>query len=304
MLDPRLLYSLDPEVRETLRDVEPVLIHHFDGYMDAGAAGKTVAETLLAELPHEVLAEFDIDQLHDYRSRRPVATFDRNTWESVKDFSLRLYKMEDLSGHPFLLLNGPEPDSQWNRFLAAVMQLSTQLNVRLLLSGQGAPIAVPHTRPTLIHTHATDPSLATGNPSWLERVDVPAGMSAMVEVRAGESGHTAIGFVAHVPHYLAQTSFYQAALAIMRRFADRGGLDLPASALSDLVEANIASIDAELMSDEELPELVRALEEQYEKLARVPTENLPSADEIGAAVEAYLAEQENPQEPGDAGFGS
>ncbi|WP_028708341.1 PAC2 family protein [Propionicicella superfundia] len=302
MLDPRLLYSLDPEVWDSMRGLEPVLIHYLDGYMDAGTAGRTVAETLLAELDNEVLVDFDVDQLHDYRSRRPIATFDTNRWEGVKDYTLRLYKMTDLSGQPFLLLNGPEPDSQWNRFIEAVLQLAERLGVRMLLSGHGVPIAVPHTRPTLIHTHASDPSLATGNPAWLDRVEVPAGISAVIEYRAGLEGRTAVGYVAHVPHYLAQTSFYQASVALMRRFAERGGLDLPVHELESLVASNLASIDAELSSDNELPQLVRALEEQYEKLARVSPENLPSADEIGAAVEAYLAEQEKPQDPGDAGF--
>lgn len=304
MLDPRFLYSLDPEVLESLRGVEPVFIHLFDGYMDAAAAGRTVAETLLSELEHEVLVEFDVDQLHDYRSRRPIAAFDVNTWSSIEDYTLRLYRMTDLSGHPFLLLNGPEPDSQWNRFIEAVLQLLDTLKVQLLLTGSGVPMAVPHTRPTLIHTHATDPALATGNPAWIGRVDVPAGISSVLEYRSGQAGHTAIGFIAQVPHYLAHTPFHQAAVALMRRFADRGGLDLPVAHLEEMMSANNANIDAEMMSDDELPEIVRSLEEQYERLARVPSENLPSADEIGAAVEAYLAEQEKPQDPGDAQFGN
>jgi hypothetical protein len=304
MQDPRLLYTIDPVVRESLRELTPVLVHLCDGYMDAGAAGRTVAETMLAELEHEVLVEFDVDQLHDYRSRRPTATFDTDTWTGVQDFVLRIEVVTDLSGHRFLLLHGPEPDTQWNRFIAAVLEVCRELGVETLLTGHGVPVAVPHTRPTLITTHATDRSLATGNPSWIDRIDVPAGISGVLEYRAGEAGLTAIGFVAHVPHYLAQSTFHQAAVAIMRRFAERAALDLPAGVLEELVSTNNASIDAEVMADNDLPALVHALEEQYEKVARVPSENLPSADEIGAAVEAYLAEQEKPQDPGDAAFGS
>lgn len=298
------MYTIDPVVRESLRELTPVLVHLCDGYMDAGAAGRTVAETMLAELEHEVLVEFDVDQLHDYRSRRPTATFDTDTWTGVQDFVLRIEVVTDLSGHRFLLLHGPEPDTQWNRFIAAVLEVCRELGVETLLTGHGVPVAVPHTRPTLITTHATDRSLATGNPSWIDRIDVPAGISGVLEYRAGEAGLTAIGFVAHVPHYLAQSTFHQAAVAIMRRFAERAALDLPAGVLEELVSTNNASIDAEVMADNDLPALVHALEEQYEKVARVPSENLPSADEIGAAVEAYLAEQEKPQDPGDAAFGS
>lgn len=303
MLDPRLLYSFDPGIWESLRGDKPALIHYFDGYMDAGAAGRMVAETLLAELDHEVVVEFDVDQLHDYRSRRPVLTFDTDRWDAIKDFSLRMYSVRDLGGRRFLLLHGPEPDSQWNRFTEAVIGLMQRLNVRLIVNAYGAPVAVPHTRPTIIHTHASDSSLVVANPDWIERVEVPAGISAVLEYHAARAGHTVLGFVAHVPHYLAQTNFYQASAALMRRMAERAELDLPVHALDELVSANLSGIDAEVNADNELPALVRALEDQYEQFARTSSQDVPSADEIGAAVEAFLAEQEKPQDPGDAGFG-
>ncbi len=302
MLDPRLLYTFDPEKWDSLRGEEPVLFHYFDGYMDAGSAGRHVAETMLAELEHEVLVEFDLDQLHDYRSRRPILTFNVDHWEEIKDYSLRIYKVRDLAGRPFLLLNGPEPDSQWNRFIEAVLQLTERLSVRTIFNGYGVPVAVPHTRPTIIHTHASDSSLVSANPAWIERVEVPAGISSVLEYQAAREGREVIGLVAHVPHYLAQTSFYQAAAALMRRFAERSSLELPTHALDELVAANLSGINAEVNADNELPDLVRALEDQYEQFARVSPEDVPSADEIGAAVEAFLAEQDKPQDPGDAGF--
>ena len=39
--------------------------------VDAGQAGRLAAEHLLATLPHRVLVRFDVDQLYDYRARRP-----------------------------------------------------------------------------------------------------------------------------------------------------------------------------------------------------------------------------------------
>lgn len=302
MLDPRLLYSFDPAMWDSLRGERPVLFHYLDGYMDAGAAGRTVAETMLAELEHEVLVEFDIDQLHDYRSRRPVLTFDTDHWDDIKGYTLRIYKVRDLVGRAFLLLNGPEPDSQWNRFIEAVLQITERLDVPTIYNAYGVPVAVPHTRPTVIHTHASDSSLVSSNPSWIERVEVPAGASSVLEYQAAREGREVIGLVAHVPHYLAQTSFYQASAALMRRLSERSGLELPTHALDELVPANLSGISAEVNADNELPELVRALEDQYEQFARLEPEEVPSADEIGAAVEAFLAEQDKPQDPGDAGF--
>lgn len=303
MLDPRTLYSFDPDVWATLQGRTPVLVHLFDGFMDAGSAGRVVAEALLDNLDHEVLVEFDVDQMHDYRSRRPTATFDTNSWVGFTSSFLRLEKMIDLAGEPFLLLHGVEPDTQWLRFAEAVMGIASRLNVSMFVTGMGVPIAVPHTRPTLVTMHATDPEIVTGNPLWIDRVDVPAGISPVLEMMAGRSGRLGVGFAAHVPHYLAQSVFYQAGRELLIRIGTESGLQLPVSALDDLVTGNLASIDAEMASDAELPPLVAALEEQYERMASSSADKtVPTADEIGAVVEAYLAEQADPEEPGDAPF--
>jgi hypothetical protein len=62
---------------------------------------------LLDNLEHEVLAEFDHDQLHDYRSRRPAMIFDTNQWKSYADLHLRIYRVTDGHGEVFLLFSGP-----------------------------------------------------------------------------------------------------------------------------------------------------------------------------------------------------
>ena len=51
-----------------------VLIHYFEGAMDAGNAGALAVDQLLMTLPSERVATFDIDALVDYRARRPTTT--------------------------------------------------------------------------------------------------------------------------------------------------------------------------------------------------------------------------------------
>ena len=60
-----------------------VLLHHFDGAMDAGHAGALAVEQLLMTLPHERMATFDVDTLVDYRARRPVIPSASHPYESV-----------------------------------------------------------------------------------------------------------------------------------------------------------------------------------------------------------------------------
>ena len=207
MLDPRQLYTVHEDVLAGLAGHRPVLVHQLDGFVDAGQAGRLLTANLIEQLDSEVVAVFDHDQLHDYRSRRPAMIFDTNQWRSYADLQLRLLKMTDEQGEVFLLLSGPEPDVQWERLAAAVIGLIEQLDVRLTVTLHGIPMAVPHTRPITATAHATDPELVQGYRSWIDRVEVPASFTGLLEYRLGQLDRKAMGFAAHVPHYLAQAAF-------------------------------------------------------------------------------------------------
>ncbi len=294
MLDPRLLYTFNPELWESVRGTRPALIHLLDGYIDAGSVSHSAGRYLLEVCDHDVLVEFDHDQLHDYRSRRPQMVFDTNHWVSMTDYSLVIHRLFDAKGKPFLLFTGPEPDTQWNRASAAVLGIAERLGVSRLMTVAGVPMAVPHTRPTLVTAHATDPETVTGNPMWIDRVQLPGSFSHVLEYRAGQAGMLAQGFVAHVPHYLAQTAFPQATDAVLRRMAAAAGLDLPMDELAERIAANLSSIESETAEDADFPAVVQALEEQYDRLSDSGAASVPSAEEIGAAVEQFLAEQDPP----------
>src|SRR5258708_2877846 len=53
----------------------PVMIHALEGFSDAGHAVHLAAEHLKSKLDTELVASFAIDDLLDYRSRRPLMTF-------------------------------------------------------------------------------------------------------------------------------------------------------------------------------------------------------------------------------------
>ena len=293
MLDPRLLYTLDEEVVAKLADSHPVLIHQLDGFVDAGGAGRILTSHVLEHLDHEVLATFDHDQLHDYRSRRPAMMFDTNQWKSYADLHLRLYRVVDEHGETFLLLSGPEPDVQWERFAAAVMGLIDQLGVRLTVTAHGIPMAVPHTRPITLTAHATDPGLVTGYRSWIDRVEVPASFTGLLEYRLGQADRRAMGFAAHVPHYLAQATFPEAALSLTRSINAATGLAVPLEPLEKASATNLEDIASEMKASTEVQELVATLEQQYDAL-QAENQGVPSAEEIAAEFERFLAEQEKP----------
>ncbi len=298
MLDPDGLYAFDAVPPQPGELDRPVLVHALSGFVDAGAAGRLASEHLLATLPHRVLVRFDVDQLYDYRARRPVMTFVEDHWESYDAPRLELSLVEDAAGTGFLMLTGPEPDVQWERFVAAVRNLVERFGVRLSVGIHAIPMAVPHTRPIGVTAHGSPPSLVAGAQPWVSRVQVPGHMAGLLEYRLGEAGHDAAGFAVHVPHYLAQAEYPDAAATLVESVAAIGGLRLPVGdlrAAGDQVRAVIAS---QVGEQPEVGEVVRALEEQYDAFVAARGRSLladdtplPTAEELGAELERFLAEE-------------
>ena len=305
MLDPHGLYELADDLPVLDR---PVLVQALTGFVDAGSAIQLSREHLLDQLEGRVLATFDLDQVFDYRSRRPPMVFVEDHWESYERPSLTLHLLRDPAGTEFLLLAGPEPDLQWERFVVAVTGLIERFGVRLTVGLNAIPMAVPHTRPVSVTAHATDKRLLGDRESWLQRVQVPASVGGLLEFRLGEAGHDALGYAAHVPHYLAQTTYPAAAELLLDSVSRATGLRLPTGALRTAAELVREEIDKQVAEDEQATRLVSSLEQQYDAFLRGRQGNLladadgplPTAEELGAELERFLAEQtrDGEQPPG------
>jgi predicted ATP-grasp superfamily ATP-dependent carboligase len=301
--DPQDLYTVTDDVPDLGR---PVLIQALTGFVDAGSAGRLAREQLLTSLEGQVIATFDIDALLDYRSRRPAMLFIEDHWDSYEEPILALHLLHDRSNTPFLLLAGPEPDLLWERFTSAIIDLMDRFRVRLSVGFNAIPMAVPHTRPTGITAHASRRELIEGYEPWLRRVQVPGSAGHLLEYRLGKLGRDAMGFAVHVPHYLAQTDYPAAAERLLTAVSKATGLLLPTEELRAAAEVARAEIDAQIAQAEEAASVVRGLEQQYDEFVRAQQEPnlladdsrpLPTADELGAELERFLAEQTRPNDP-------
>jgi hypothetical protein len=170
-------------------------------------------------------------------------------------------------------------------------------NVTLTVGVHGIPMAVPHTRPLGLTSHATRPELVTRTNIWSGEMRLPASASTMLQVRLGEAGRDAMGFAVHVPHYLAENRFPGAALALVHAVSAATGLLLPSKALLDEAAVTGRLVDEQVEESEEATAVVRALETQYDAAdgsvsrgSLLATESLPSGEELSAQVEQFLAE--------------
>lgn len=303
MLEPAELYEVAADAPEPVVAGEdgPVLLVALDGFVDAGNAARLAVAALAADRESQTVATFDIDQLIDYRSRRPPLRFESDRWADYMPPSLDVVALTDTGDTTYLLLSGPEPDTQWERFSAAVEQLVERFGVRLVINLTAIPMAVPHTRPIGVTAHGTRPELTEGHEAWFAAAEVPGSAVALMEYRLGEAGHDAMGFAVHVPHYLARAEYPQAARVLLDHVGLSAGLYLPTETLSKAALKAEDEIGEQVAASDEVKQVVEALERQYDAVSSGRGERsslglageLPSADELGAEVEKFLAARDD-----------
>ena len=303
----RLVHIVDDaEVLADAGDLTLVVV--LTGFLDAGKSAELAASHLAELSDGKVVATFDVDALHDYRARRPPVSFIRDRYADYEAPRLVVRALRDTGGTPFLLLAGPEPDIRWEAFARAVREVVERFGVSRVVSMGAVPMAVPHTRPIAITPHANRPDLVPGESPWQGELRVPASAQALLEIRLGEWGHDALGFVAHIPHYLAQMEYPQAALVLLEHLEIGGRLTIDLGDLREAAEITETEVDRYLSSHDEVGEVVRGLEQQYDSFREAEAAGtsllagdgpLPTGDEIGSAVEAFLADLDDQSKDND-----
>ncbi len=280
----------------------PVLVHALDGFLDAGNAGSLAVAHLLEGDAGRVVASFDIDSFYDYRARRPPMTFTENRYEDYEAPRLVVRVMRDSLGTPYLLLHGPEPDTRWEGFAVGVREVIEHFGVRLTVSLGAVPMAVPHTRPVMLTNHGTSADLLIHENVWSGQIRIPASAQALLELRLGEWGHPAMGFVAHIPHYVAQFDYPAAAVAILESVEVVTGLEWDLTPLETAGAVRLGEIGSQISDSAEVADVVAGLEQQYDAFHRpdagdaegtslplAEEGNLPTGEELGAEFERFLA---------------
>lgn len=301
LLDPQTLYIRDDALFSSTELRGLNLVMGFTGFADAGHVVRQITAELLDTLDAQMIAEFDADQLIDYRSRRPQISFVEDHLQDYQAPNLALYRLVDGLGSPFLLLAGFEPDLQWERFARAVVGLVEQLDVNLVTWIHSIPMPVPHTRPVGVTVHGNRPELIEGISVWKPTVEVPAAVGHILELRLSEAGRNIAGYVIHVPHYLAEAEYPTAAVAGLEYLGAATSLMLPTDRLREAGRDVGRQIAEQIEASEEVQQVVARLETRYDEKAEgtvrrslLADENdqIPNADALGAAVEAYLARKE------------
>jgi proteasome assembly chaperone (PAC2) family protein len=278
------------ELRSTPDLESPVMIVALEGWIDAGYGGATALASILRQVETTTIAEFDADYLLDHRARRPTMRLEDGMNTGLTWPSIELRALTDTAGNDAVLLVGYEPDHAWRAFADAVTTLALELGVRLV-TGLGAyPAPVPHTRPTTVVSTATSRDLALQVGSVPGRIDVPAGVLAVIERQCADHGLPAVGLWAQVPHYAAAMPYPGAAVALVQALDRITGLRFDTEDLTREAKATNARLDELVSGSAEHVELVRQLENQVDSIEGEELSQV-TGDELAAELERFLREQ-------------
>jgi len=105
-----------------------------------------------------------------------------------------------------------------------------------------------------------------------------------------------MGFVSHVPHYVANLNFPRASLTLLSEVSASTGLVFSLDALRERADQADRELNAQISENDENQQVVRALEESFDALVAergvMPVTAESSAEDLAAQVEKFLAEMD------------
>jgi hypothetical protein len=246
------------------------------------------------------IAEFDPDELFDYRSQRPIldivdGSMKQTVWPEV------VVRYAVVGGRDVLVLTGQEPDLGWKKFSKSVAEICTHLGVTQLITLGAVPAAVPHTMSPPVLTTASDIDILKGEvrlPEGLLRV--PAAAVSIVDQAVAAAGIPTVGFFVQVPHYVSGP-YTAGVLALVRRVADHLEIEIPLDDLESETAAQREQLDAVVASQPEAQEYVERLE------TMTSDQPVVSGEELANEIERYLRDarrgERRPDDPPEGSAG-
>ncbi|MGL3150625.1 proteasome assembly chaperone family protein [Microbacterium sp. A82] len=273
------------------------------GFTDAGSAVSGLIDHLRDVTDPQPIVVFDNDVLLDYRARRPIFVFEQDHLSEFRPARLELSLAHDTLGQQFLLLAGYEPDFSWNAFTQVVLDLAEEFGVSGVSWVHSIAMPVPHTRPISTTVSGNRKELTASLSVWRPRTQLPATAGHLLEYRFAQRGDRVVGFVLLVPHYLADTENPDAVIAAADRVMSSTGIVLGLDDLRESRQEYLGKVNDQVETNDELRQMVQTLESRYDAYmaGRNPDgadhfdeggfdeRDLPSADELAAELERYLA---------------
>ncbi len=266
------------------------LVLALSGWVDAGAAASNAAAALTRQ--GRTVAEFDAEEIYDYRSVRPEVEFAGDGTAEVRWPSLSLTAVSHESVD-LLVLSGTEPNFKWRTIASELAGLASTVEIGRVISLGAVPAAVPHTRPTPIMVTSDDPNIpSVGLPE--ATFTVPGALVSVIGHQIRREANTIdVGFWAQIPHYVSG-EYWPGTVALLQRVSATLGLLADIDDMSRTADEQRSRLDVATSERPEARAYVQRLEENS-----AGSINPMSADQLGEEIEEFfrtLGDEDNPFE--------
>jgi hypothetical protein len=294
--------SLEIEVPSGLQ-----LIASLNGFTDAGSTISQVSDNIFSNFDHQLVIEFDNDELLDYRARRPVMYFEKDHIADYEPATLGLFLVYDEARQPFLFLHGYEPDFKWEAFVDSILELISRFEVCQVTWVHSIPFPIPHTRPIGVTVSGNRRDLIDSTSEWKPQTQVPGNVLHLLEYRASSVGIPMVGFVLLIPHYLGDSEYPMAGVKALELLSQGTGLVFSTDQLREESGTFAKKLAEQVEENDDLKRMIANLELGYgsERTSpgrpniSTPEKPIPTADEIAAELEDYLASRRRNQSDED-----
>jgi proteasome assembly chaperone (PAC2) family protein len=276
----------------------PILLMAFGGWNDAGQAATSALRFLIEGWSAERFASIDPEEFFDFTSARPRVHLTPDEQRELEwPGNTFFYKADPALSRDFVLLLGTEPHLKWRAFTEAVLQVTQQCGVNLVV-GLGAFLGeTPHSRSVPLTGYATDPQLGArlGQLRIVPtRYEGPTGIIGTIHDACRRQGLAGVSLWAAVPHYLGTTQNPKGAAALLRTLDILFELGLDLGKLESAVADFEREVGRAIAGNAEIAAYVQELERRSDALSEEEAAagaggaELPGGDVLIEELEEFL----------------
>lgn len=262
----------------------PVMVIAFAGWNDAGGASTWAIRSLIEKTIATEVLTFNPEEFYDFSRERPTVHLDgesrflswpKNTISLSNDGSL-------------LLMEGVEPQLNWQTFTQNVLAEAQKYNVSMIITLGSLLAEVPHSRPVLIHGVSENTEINRTYGLQTSSYEGPTGIIGVINQLSTDAGIPNMSFWATVPNYVAGAESPKAALALIERLKTTLNLSLNTTDLEIASSAYERQINQIIEGDEDTSKYVDELEDNYD----AGDYEVASPEDFVKDVENFLRDQD------------
>ena len=291
------------ELTQTPQLHSPHLVAGFAGWPDGGGVSTGVVEFLTTYLAAERIGEISSGDSFFYTSptlaSRPLVKVEQGLLQSLYFPMNEVYVWQSQGAAPDLvLLQGIEPDLNWQGFVDAVLECVRVLNVQRVYTIGGYLDYAPHTRIPRVSAMVTDTALleelAPYNVEPSE-YDGPTSIQGFLLSHCQELGIDGVGLWAGTPTYI-QGTYPKVSQVMLELLSQIWQLPLELGMFEEQTAELESSLHEQIDSSPELAEYIKRLEHAYDT-AEEPEHPGYESDTIVDEIQQFLRRRRD--EPAD-----